>query len=154
MSDIEKRYDELEEAILTLNMQINETTDKYVKEILEDCRDRLQEEFEEITRLINQLDVSVRQLRKSGSDLAEAERKYKVCLRQEALKLRAEKNMPVTLINQIIYGVPEVANLRFDRDVKEAVYQANQESINSTKLKLRILENQYQREWGQARGTN
>lgn len=33
MSDIEKRYDELEEAILTLNMQINETTDKYVKEI-------------------------------------------------------------------------------------------------------------------------
>lgn len=41
MSDIEKRYDELEEAILTLNMQINETTDKYVKEILEDCRDRL-----------------------------------------------------------------------------------------------------------------
>ena len=48
MSDIEKRYDELEEAILTLNMQINETTDKYVKEILEDCRDRLQEEFDEI----------------------------------------------------------------------------------------------------------
>ena len=29
-------------------MQINETTDKYVKEILEDCRDRLQEEFDEI----------------------------------------------------------------------------------------------------------
>ncbi len=48
MSDIEKRYDELEEAILTLNMQINETTDKYVKEILEDCIDRLQEEFDEI----------------------------------------------------------------------------------------------------------
>lgn len=48
MSDIEKRYDELEEAILTLNMQINETTDKYVKEILEDCRDRLQEEFDAI----------------------------------------------------------------------------------------------------------
>lgn len=48
MSDIEKRYDELEEAILTLNMQINETTDKYVKEILEGCIDRLQEEFDEI----------------------------------------------------------------------------------------------------------
>nr|DAJ23392.1 MAG TPA: hypothetical protein [Caudoviricetes sp.] len=48
MSDIEKRYDELEEAILTLNMQINETTDKYVKEILEDCKDRLQEEFDAI----------------------------------------------------------------------------------------------------------
>ncbi len=106
--------------------------------------------FQEITRLTNELDISVKQLRKSGSDLAEAERKYKICLRQEALKLRSEK-MPVTLINQIIYGVQEVANLRFDRDVKEAVYQANLESINSTKLKLRILENQLNREWGQAK---
>jgi len=107
--------------------------------------------YEKITELIAQLDVSVRQLRKSGSDLAEAEQKYKICLREEALKLRAEKNMPVTLINQIIYGVPEVAKLRFDRDVKEAIYQANLEAINSTKLKLRILENQLSREWGQAK---
>lgn len=31
------------------------------------------------------------------------------------------------MTNQIIYGVPEVQQtLRFDRDVKEAVYQANQ----------------------------
>lgn len=107
--------------------------------------------YEEITRLIKELDISVRQLRKSGTDLAEAERKYKVCLRQEALKLRADQNMPVTLINQIIYGVPEVANLRFDRDVKEAIYQANLEAINSTKLKLRILENQLDREWGNSK---
>ena len=106
--------------------------------------------YEQIQNYIAQLDVSVKQLRKNGSDLAEAEQKYKICLREEALKLRAEKNMPVTLINQIIYGVPEVARLRFDRDVKEAIYQANQESINSTKLKLRILENQLSREWGQA----
>lgn len=106
--------------------------------------------YEQIQNYIAQLDVSVKQLRKSGSDLAEAEQKYKICLREEALKLRAEKNMPVTLINQIIYGVPEVARLRFNRDVKEAIYQANQESINSTKLKLRILENQLSREWGQA----
>ena len=107
--------------------------------------------YEQITKFINELDVSVRQLRISGTDLAEAEQKYKICLRQEALKLRAEKNMPVTLINQIIYGVPEVAKLRFDRDVKEAVYQANLEAINSIKLKLRILENQLNREWGNAK---
>lgn len=104
--------------------------------------------YEQIQTYIAQLDISVKQLRKSGTDLAEAEQKYKISLKQEALKLRAEKGMPVTLINQIIYGVPEVAKLRFDRDVKEAVYQANLESINSTKLKLRILENQLDREWG------
>lgn len=107
--------------------------------------------YEEITRLIKELDLSVRQLRKSGTDYAQTEKDYKVCLRQEALKLRADENMPVTLINQIIYGVPEVAKLRFERDVKEAVYEANKEAINSIKLKLRILEGQLNREWGQAK---
>lgn len=103
--------------------------------------------YEEITKLTNQLDISVKQLRKSGTEYANAEQKYKITLREEALKLRAEENMPVTLINQIIYGVPEVARLRFERDVKEAVYEANKEAINSIKLKLRILEGQLQREW-------
>lgn len=103
--------------------------------------------YEEITRLIKELDLSVRQLRISGTEFAEAEQNYKIKLRQEALKLRSDENMPVTLINQIIYGVPEVAQLRFERDVKEAVYEANKEAINSTKLKLRILEGQLNREW-------
>lgn len=107
--------------------------------------------YEEISQLIKELDIAVKQLRKSGTALATAERDYKIKLRQEALQLRADGNMPVTLINQIIYGVPEVANLRFDRDVKEAVYQANLESINATKLKLRILQEQLNQEWGQAK---
>lgn len=103
--------------------------------------------YEDIERLIAELDISVKNLRKSGSEYAQAEQKYKIKLREEALKLRAEENMPVTLINQIIYGVPDVARLRFERDVKEAVYKANQEAINSIKLKLRILENQINREY-------
>ena len=73
---------------------------------------------------------------------------YKICLRQEALKLRNEKNMPVTLINQIIYGIPEVASKRFERDVAETKYQTSQESINATKLQIRIIESQIQREYG------
>ena len=55
--------------------------------------------------------------------------------------------MPVTLIQQVVYGVPEVAEKRFKRDVKEAVYKANLESINSTKLQIRVIENQLQREY-------
>lgn len=103
--------------------------------------------FEEITKLTQQLDISVKNLRKSGTEYAQAEQDYKICLRKEALKLRADENMPVTLINQIIYGVPEVARLRFDRDIKEAVYDANKEAINTLKLKLRIIEGQLNREW-------
>ena len=104
--------------------------------------------YEEIEKLMNELTQSIKLLRKNGSERAQKEMEYKVCLRQEALKLRADEGMPVTLINQVIYGVPEVAEKRLKRDIAEATYTANQEHINVTKLKLRILESQLQREWG------
>lgn len=110
--------------------------------------------FNEIQNLIQELTISIKKLRETGNKFAEAERDYKIMLRQEALKLRQEKNMPVTLISQIIYGVPEVANKRFSRDVAETMYNTNQEHINATKLKLRILENQLDREWGNTRNGN
>lgn len=105
--------------------------------------------YEEIQRLMLELTASIRKLRDNGAKLAEAERDYKLTLRQEALRLRAGE-MPVTLINNIIYGVPEVAEKRFKRDVEQANYDANKEHINVTKLKLRLLEAQLNREWGAA----
>lgn len=105
--------------------------------------------YEEIQRLMAELTASIRKLRDNGAKLADAERDYKITLRKEALKLRAGE-MPVTLINNIIYGVPEVAEKRFKRDVEQANYDANKEHINVTKLKLRILEAQLNREWGAA----
>lgn len=104
--------------------------------------------FNELSQKIKELNISIQSLRKTGTEFAEAERDYKIKLREEALKLRAEKGMPVTLIQQVVYGVPEVAQKRYMRDVKEAVYQANQEAINSIKLQIRVIENQLQREWG------
>lgn len=103
--------------------------------------------YNELQQKIKELNVSIKKLRETGTEYAEAERDYKITLRQEALKLRAEKGMPVTLIQQVVYGVPEVAEKRFKRDVKEAIYQANQEAINSTKLQIRVIENQLQREF-------
>lgn len=104
--------------------------------------------FQDLERKNSELDASIKLLKSNGVKLAEAERDYKIKLRQEALKLRAEENMPVTLIAQIIYGIPEVAELRFKRDVASSIYNANQEHINTTKLQIRIIENQLQREWG------
>ena len=103
--------------------------------------------YNELTQKIKELNISIKKLRETGTEYAEAERDYKITLRQEALKLRAEKGMPVTLIQQVVYGVPEVAEKRFKRDVKEAIYKANLESINSTKLQIRVIENQLQREY-------
>ena len=107
--------------------------------------------FNELQIKLNELNISIKKLRETGTAYAEAERDYKITLRQEALKLRAEKGMPVTLIQQVVYGVPEVAEKRFKRDVAEAIYQANQEAINSTKLQIRIIESQLQREWTSTR---
>ena len=45
------------------------------------------------------------------------------------------------------YGIPKVAEARFERDVAEAVYRANQEAINSLKLQLRLMDAQLSREW-------
>ena len=108
------------------------------------------ETYDEIDLRQKELDVSVRSLRKTATAYANAERNYKKALRQKALELR-DGGMPVTLIDKVIYGEEEVANLRFERDVAEAVYKANQESINVLKLNLRILEGTLNREWGQAK---
>lgn len=102
----------------------------------------------EIFNKNDELSACIKQLSEYGMQLATKERDYKICLRQEALKLRSEKGMAVTLINQIIYGVPEVAEKRFQRDVAETMYQTCQEKINTLKLQIRILESQIQREWG------
>jgi ribosomal protein L31E len=103
--------------------------------------------FNDLQNLIKRLNTSIELLKKYGNDYAEAERDYKIVLRQEALKLRAEKGMAVTLINQVVYGVPEVANKRFKRDVNEAMYKTALENINSIKLQIRVLENQLDREY-------
>jgi hypothetical protein len=94
-----------------------------------------------------QLDMSIKQLRTSGTEYAQAEKDYKVLLRQECLKLR-DDGMAIGMIDKTCYGIPSVAEARFKRDVAEAVYKANLEAINSIKLQMRLLENQLQREWG------
>jgi hypothetical protein len=102
---------------------------------------------DDIQKLREKLNTSIIKLRDYGRELAEAERDYKVLLRQEALKLRSDENMPVTLINQIIYGIPVVADKRFKRDVAETMREVALENIQSIKLQIRILESQLQREW-------
>lgn len=104
--------------------------------------------YNELEYKIKELNTSIDLLRRTGNEFAEAERDYKIILRQEALKLRTEKNMPVTLINQIIFGVPEVADKRFKRDVAEAMYETNKENVMSLKLQIRVIEGQLNREWG------
>lgn len=102
--------------------------------------------WQEIEQKRKELNVCIKEMRKSGTTYAQAEREYKVKLREWCLKLRSQ-DMPIGLIDKTCYGIPEVADLRFNRDVAETVWKANQEAVNSIKLQIRILDNQLQREW-------
>ena len=100
----------------------------------------------ELQNLQKQLSNSLKQLRTNGIKLAEAERDYKIAVNKKALELRS-RDMAVTLISQVIYGYPDIAELRFLRDSAEVVYKANLEAINTLKLQIRILQNQIDKEW-------
>lgn len=106
--------------------------------------------LDELNKKTKELEISLKKLRDTGSDYAEAERDYKIILRQEVLKLRSEGEA-IGVISLICYGIPSVAEKRFKRDVAEAIYKANLEAINTFKLEIRILENQIEREWGMSK---
>ena len=101
----------------------------------------------DVQALIAKLNTSIKMLRKTGTEYAEAERDYKILLSQESLRLK-DGGMAVTLIDKVVYGRKNVAEARFRRDVAETTYKANLESINVLKLQIKILDNQIGREWG------
>lgn len=102
--------------------------------------------YNELMQKTKQLELSIKSLRNSGTEYAETEKKYKILLRQECLKLRDE-GMAIGMIDKTCYGIPSVAEARFKRDVAQTVYKANLESINSLKLQMRLIENQIGREY-------
>lgn len=102
--------------------------------------------IQEIQQKTRQLERAIKELRKTGTAYAQAEREYKVLLRQECLRLRDE-GMAIGLIDKTCYGIPSVAEKRFERDVALSIYTANQEAINSLKLQIRIIDAQIGREW-------
>lgn len=103
--------------------------------------------FNDLQTKTKELETSIKALRQTGTNYAQAEKDYKVLLRQECLKLRDE-GMAIGMIDKTCYGIPSVAEARFKRDVAEAIYKANMEAINSIKLQMRLIESQLSREWG------
>lgn len=104
-----------------------------------DIINEIQDTYEELRGAVNTL-------ADKGREKAKAEQDYRVILKQESLKLKSE-GMSVTLIDKVVYGYDEVADARFKRDVAEVMYANAIERINMLKLRLRILDEQANREW-------
>lgn len=99
----------------------------------------------DLQSLSDALTIAVHDLARHGKEYAEAEKVYKVRLAQETLKLR-DSGMPVTIIDKVVMGT--VADERCKRDIAEAFYKTAMENVNAIKLRIRVLDNQIGREWG------
>ena len=102
--------------------------------------------YNEIMNEVAIMEAALSQLKERGRAYAKAEMDYKIAMRTEILKLRDE-GKPATLVLQLCYGTPSIAKLRLDRDIAETMYKSALEAINVKKLKIRIMENQYDKEW-------
>ena len=107
--------------------------------------------YQELQQKTRELDIAVNDLRRAGLTYSACERDYKILLRTECLRLRDDK-YPIGLIDKICYGIPSVAEARFQRDVAETQYKVNMERINSLKLQMRLIESQISREWSVSNG--
>ena len=100
----------------------------------------------ELNSKIIQLDTSIKTLAENGRNYAKAYTEYRVALAKELVKLK-EEGYAITLAGDIARGKIEIAKLKYKEIATEAVYKANLESINATKLQIKIIENQIEREW-------
>lgn len=100
----------------------------------------------ELNAQMQSLDSSLKQYRVTGKAYAEAEHDYKIELSKKVLELR-ESGQPATLITLLVYGDKEVARKRLLRDIAQTTYEANKEAINVLKLKIKVLQDQIQKEY-------
>ena len=105
--------------------------------------DDLMKALEEVR---NDLKIAMKMLRQNGNKMAETEASYQSSKYQVAMKLRAE-GMPVTLIEAVLKGHPEVNEKLLERITAKVLYESNKESINVSKKNLDVINDQIAREW-------
>lgn len=106
--------------------------------------------WDEIEQAMDELQKTLSSYKEYQKDYARKEYHYRVELSKELVKLRAE-GQAVTHLADIARGKEFIAKLRFDRDIAEGLVKSAEEGINFYKLKIRELEAQYNREYGNPR---
>lgn len=91
--------------------------------------------------------ASVKALKTTIYERANAEREYRILVRQETLRLRSE-GMTQGTVEMTVYGLDNVSVARMKRDIADETLKANYEAIQVYKLELRIMENDINRDYG------
>ena len=106
--------------------------------------------WQEIIDKQDLLTKAVSELKERGRNYATAYKNYRMLLAKELLKLRDE-GMAVTIAYDVARGKEEIASAKEQEIITESLYKSCSEAINVYKLQLKVLENQYEREWGQSK---
>jgi len=102
--------------------------------------------YVEERQLRSKLDALIDEYRRCGTEHAKRDREYYALKAAKTLELK-EQGMPATVITQIIKGVEPVAVAREKMLVSETMARAALEAILSTKLQIKLVESQLQREY-------
>ena len=103
--------------------------------------------IEECMRL---LDKALIEAKSRGKVMVEAEARYYTEKARESFRL-LEAGFANTYIQTVIKGRPGVSEAMSEYHEAEVLYKNSNEAINVFKAKLRVLENEQEREWSQAR---
>ena len=106
--------------------------------------------WQSVADALDECAARVAEMARLGAELAEAERAYRVAKRTETLWERT-KGTPVSVIDALVDGKPSVANARFERDCKQALWDSCREAALLAKKRADICEKQLEREWSDAR---
>jgi hypothetical protein len=100
----------------------------------------LQEDIKELRKLIDEQQIE------RGFSKSETERNYRIAAQKLTLELTV-KGIKVTTIDSLVKGDPKVANLRFERDKAQVLYDNTIEHINALKLEIRVMSAYLNYEW-------
>lgn len=106
--------------------------------------------IQELWKINELLNKALEQYKQRGKEYAQAYRNYRVQLAQELLRLKSD-GMPVTIAYDIARGKEEIADAKQQEIITECLYKSCQEAINTYKLQIKIIQEQINKEYTEAR---
>ena len=103
----------------------------------------------EIQETLSNLDLALSEAKARGLEYSRAEAAY-YSAKDRRVRELMDEGLSATAISLVIKGEESVNDkLQHYRDM-EVLYKNALEAVNVYKLRLRVLENQYEREWSRA----
>lgn len=103
--------------------------------------------WQQLTECMRMLDKALLECKKRGSAMVLAKAHYYTVKAQAAFALR-EDGYPVTFIQDVLKGMPDVNDAMREYNAAEVEYENAREARNVIKKKIDTLREEYQREWG------